>query len=435
NEIIGYAELLQEEATDRGLSALLPDLQKIDQAARHLLDLVFTKVVATERPGAESAAVVSTFVRPEPRLSEELRAVRLSTEPGILLVVDDNEENRDMLSRRLQRLGHQVTLAESGCQALDRIRSTAFDLVLLDIVMPGMDGFQVIEHLKSDPALRALPIIVLSASDDSASVVRCIQMGAEDHLRKPFDPVLLQARINACLEKKRFRDREETYLRQIQEEKQRTDDLLRIILPSDVAEELKATNGVVSRRFENVGVLFSDIVGFTAFSDRHLPEEIVTHLQSLVETFEQLATRHGLEKIKTIGDAFMATAGLRDPLENPAVNCVGCALEMISAAQAQSPHWQVRVGVHVGPVVAGVVGREKYQYDVWGDTVNTASRMEQSAVPGSVCVNAATLKLLNPSYHGHSQGIIQIKGKGAMELFRIQPTGDLLNVRSDAANS
>ena len=424
NQIIGYAEMLQEEASDHGQVAVIPDLQKIHRAARHLLELVFTRFASgpdrSDRPD-EGAAV---FVRPDfstgADFPVELSATLLPVEPGSLLVVDDNEPNRDMLARRLERLGHRVARAENGREALEKIRAEPFDVVLLDIQMPVMNGYQVLEELKADPVLRALPVIVLSASDESQSVVRCIQMGAEDHLRKPFDPVLLQARINACLEKKRFRDREVSYLRQIQEEQQRTDELLHIILPRDVAAELKTTNAVQPRRFENVGVLFCDIVGFTAFSDRHRPEEILAYLQSLVEAFENIAARHGLEKIKTIGDAFMATVGLPTPLENPAHRCVRCGLEMIAAASGMPPLWQVRVGVHVGPVVAGVVGRKKYQYDVWGDTVNTASRMEQAAPPGTVCVNAETWRALMDSCTGQSHGRIQVKGKGEQEIFRIE---------------
>jgi class 3 adenylate cyclase len=312
-----------------------------------------------------------------------------------------------------------VTVAEDGCQALEKIRASTFDLILLDIQMPVMNGHQVLAQLKADPVLRFLPVIVLSASDESESVVRCIQMGAEDHLRKPFDPVLLQARINASLEKKRLRDREASYLRQIEAEKQRTDDLLHIILPRSVAAELKLTQTVIPRRLENVGVLFCDVVGFTAFSDRHPPEEILAYLQTLVEAFEDIAGRHGLEKIKTIGDAFMATAGLLTPSDASARNCVACGLELIAAAKACPPYWQVRVGVHVGPVVAGVVGRKKYQYDVWGDSVNTAARMEQAAPAGSVCVNADTWRIIAPFFNGHSLGRIAIKGKGEQEIFRI----------------
>jgi len=160
-----------------------------------------------------------------------------------------------------------------------------------------------------------------------------------------------------------------------------------------------------------------DIVGFTAYSARRGPEEILSHLQTLVEGFEQLCLKHDLEKIKTIGDSFMATAGLVTPLDNPALNCVSCGLDMVAAARKLSANRQVRVGVQVGPVIAGVVGHRKYQYDVWGDAVNTASRMEQAAPPGSVCVNKDTWNLVAERCSGRSLGRIELKGKGEQELF------------------
>jgi adenylate cyclase len=268
--------------------------------------------------------------------------------------------------------------------------ASQFDLVLLDLLMPGLDGREVLARLKADPVLRHLPVIMLSALDEAEGIAGCIELGAEDYVPKPFSPVFLRARIGAALEKKRLRDREVSYLCQIQEEKQRSEDLLRIILPPDVAEELTATSTVQPRRFESVGVLFCDLVGFTAYCDQHPPEEVLEQLQFVVEAFETLAAAHGLEKIKTVGDAFMATAGLRTTLPNPGWSCVRCAGKMIAAARRLPPHWQVRVGLHVGPVVAGIVGRRKYQYDVWGDTVNLAARMQQAAQPGSVCVSAGT---------------------------------------------
>jgi adenylate cyclase len=420
NQIIGYTEMLQEEAQDRGDLELLKDLRKIDEAARSLLRLVVEHLL----PGDDNSVLLqaatpsgaTTFLKRDSTPASRPVATALT---GALLLVDDDEANRDMLSRRLTRLGHTVTLAVNGREALDRIRGQSFELLLLDIQMPELNGYEVLEQLKADPVLRTLPVLLLSASDDTERIAHCIEMGAEDYLPKPFDPTLLQARIGACLEKKRLRDREVSYLRQIEDEKRRSDELLHIILPHDVAEELKATNAVKPRRFENVAVLFCDIVGFTAYCDQHPPEEILKHLQALVESFERLTAEHGLEKIKTIGDSFMATAGLLAPMAKPAVSAVRCGLAMIAAARDFPPQWQVRVGVHLGPVVAGVVGRRKYQFDVWGDTVNTAARMEQASAPDTVSVNADTWASLAADCRGESQGVISIKGKGGHEIFRV----------------
>jgi class 3 adenylate cyclase len=425
NQIIGYTEMLQEQAEEQGRQSFVSDLQKIYVAARQLLSRVVENFgSATERQPITlpDTAGSTTFLRRQAPRSPAAPSGPSGTpaQTGALLVADDDAANREMLARRLVRLGHRVTLAENGRQALDKLRAGRFDLLLLDIQMPEMNGYQVLEQLKGDPALRALPVIVLSASSESDRVAHCIELGAEDYLPKPFDPVLLQARIHACLEKKRLRDREVSYLRQIQEEQRRSEELLHIILPRDVAAELKATNTVQPRRFEHVAVLFCDIVGFTAWCERHSPEEVLRHLQGVVQRFEKLTAEHALEKIKTIGDAFMATAGMLVPLANPALAAARCGLAMVAAARELPPHWEVRVGLHVGPVIAGVVGRDKYQYDVWGDTVNTAMRMVQAASPGALLVSRETWTLLQGHCCGRSQGRLPIKGKGELELLLVE---------------
>src|SRR5213082_3371557 len=421
NQVIGYAEMLQEQAKDLGHDSFASDLQNVHTAGRRLLELIVENFASIQ---VSSDAVGSDFITSKRRqgFAREPTATQntvVDTETGTatLLVVDDNELNRDMLRRRLERLGYKVSCAENGSEALKLLRTESFDLLLLDIIMPVMDGFEVLEQLKAEPLHRDIPVIVLSASDQLDHVVKCIQKGAQDYLTKPFSPVLLQARIGSCLERKRLRDQETLYLRQIEEEKQRSDELLHVILPRDIDAELKATDMVRPRRFEKVGILFCDIVEFTAYSARRGTEEILLHLQALVEAFEQLCLKHGLEKIKTIGDSFMATAGLMTGLDNPALNCVRCGLDMVAAAQKLPARWQVRVGVHVGPVIAGVVGHRKYQYDVWGDAVNTASRVEQAATPGSVCVNKDTWNLVAERCSGRSLGRIELKGKGEQELF------------------
>jgi adenylate cyclase len=428
NQVIGYAEMLQEQAKDMGQDSFAADLQKVHAAGRRLLDLIIENFASLQLSSEDTGSEVIISNRPQAfareSTGEEDKAGDVATVIASLLVVDDNDLNRDMLMRRLERLGYSVSCAESGIEALKLLRTESFDLLLLDIVMPGMDGFEVLEQLKAEPVLRDIPVIVLSASDQLDHVVKAIQKGATDYLSKPFNPVLLQARIGSCLERKRLRDQETLYLRQIEEEKRRSDELLHVILPRDIATELKVTNAVQPRRFEKVGILFCDIVGFTAYSARRGPEEILSHLQTLVEAFEQLCLKHDLEKIKTIGDAFMATSGLMTRLDNPALHCVRCGLDMVAVARKLPANWQVRVGVHVGPVIAGVVGHRKYQYDVWGDVVNTASRMEQAAAAGSVCVNKDTWILVAEHCRGRPVGRVTVKGKGEQELFVVDAVNE-----------
>lgn len=426
-EVISFAERLGQEARAGGTEDFAADLDKILTAARQLLRLVEENFSGSTPelggPGGEASPSATVFIRRPAAASSVSAKGKDSTGSeafnGSILVVDDDIGNREMLARRLVRLGFDVGTAENGRLALEMLRQERRDLMLLDIQMPELNGYEVLEYLKADALLREIPVIVLSASDETGGIARAIELGAEDYLPKPFDPVLLQARISASLEKKRLRDREVSYLRQIQQEKQRSDDLLHIILPRDVAAELKGTNAVKPRRFENVAVLMSDIVDFTAYCDQHEPEEIHRHLQSLIEAFESIAGEHGLEKIKTIGDAFMATAGLLTAVADPALQGARCGLAMIERARALPPHWQIRVGLHVGPVIAGIVGHRKYQYDVWGDTVNTASRLEAAATPGAICVTAETWQRLAAHCEGSPQGQTDLKGKGGLELYRI----------------
>ena len=212
-------------------------------------------------------------------------------EDARILVVDDNEDNRFTLVRRLKRLGYQKPeIAIHGRDALEMMQAQPFDLVLLDIMMPEMDGYEVLETVKRDMRLRHIPIIMISAADQLESVVKCIELGAEDFLPKPFNATLLRARVSASLEKKALRDQEEAYRAQIVAEKKRVDELLHSIIPAMAVQELKQTGMVRPRNFDAVGILFCDIVGFTAYCDRNLPETVVAHLQALIEAFEKIVS-------------------------------------------------------------------------------------------------------------------------------------------------
>src|SRR5919202_1406923 len=206
----------------------------------------------------------------------------MKPEQGRVLVVDDNEMNRDLLARRVRRQGHMVTVADDGVTALELMRTEPFDLVLLDIMMPKMNGYQVLEHLKADPNLRHIPVIVISALDDINSVVECIELGAEDYLAKPFNAVLLAARITNSLEKKRLRDQEQFYLEQLHAEKERSEQLLLNILPKPIVEQLKqGEHNIIADSFAKATVLFADIVDFTRLSTHHSPTEIVILLNKI----------------------------------------------------------------------------------------------------------------------------------------------------------
>ena len=289
-------------------------------------------------------------------------------------------------------------------------------MVLLDVMMPEMNGYETIELIKTDPELRDIPVIMISAVDEMESVVRCIKLGAEDYLPKPFNATLLQARVSASLEKKRMRDQEAQYRIRLEGERKKSDKLLHAILPAGAVQELKQTETVQPRRFDNVAVLFCDIVGFTSYCDRMPPERLVGDLQRLMCAFEDILENNNLEKIKTIGDAVFATAGLLRPIENPVAAAAKCGLEMAAASEVMEPGWRLRVGIHIGPVVAGIVGRKQFLYDLWGDTVNVAARITHEAAPGTVAISCDAWMHGRDSIRARSLGLVELRGRGKMEL-------------------
>jgi adenylate cyclase len=345
----------------------------------------------------------------------------MAEQAGYIIVVDDNRMNRLKLSRGLQQQGYHVALADNGRQALEMVWAESFDLMLLDILMPEMDGYQVLEKMKCDSKLRDIPVIVISALDDMDSIVRCIKMGAEDYLLKPFDPVLLRARIGASLEKKRWRDQEQAYLQQIQAEREKSERLLLNILPQPIADRLKQGQNIIADSFAEVTVLFADIVGFTPLSADMAPEELVTLLTEVFSTFDRLAEQHGLEKIKTVGDAYMVVGGLPTPRPDHVEAVADIALDMQRESArirtTRNEPIQLRIGIHTGPVVAGVIGARKFSYDLWGDTVNIADRMQSHGTSGRIQVTAATFECLQDKYLFERRGRIPVKGKGKMLTF------------------
>jgi adenylate cyclase len=285
-----------------------------------------------------------------------------------ILVVDDVEDNVFTLERRLKQfLDPEITSAGNGVVALEKLRAAPFDLVLLDVQMPEMDGVAALEQMKSDMSLREVPVIMVSAVDDFNTVLRCIKLGADDYVQKPFNADLLRARVETALERKRLRDQEGLLVEQLREEKARVNELLHSLLPKSVVSELKAQGRPQARRHEDVAVLFCDIVGFTEYCDRNPPEQVVRELETLIAKFEEVVEAHGLEKIKTIGDAFMATAGLLQYVENPALSAAECGLAMVDAVSKHSAGWQVRIGLHQGPVVAGIMGKRSF-VSICGET-------------------------------------------------------------------
>jgi adenylate cyclase len=425
NAIIGYSELLIEDIDGDSAHSMRDDLTKLRESAGHLLGQIDAMVALTHRDdgASQNGSVPSQLlvVADVLRATEPLTTAAALTQACDVLVVDDNASNRDVLARRLIRDGHRVTTVDNGRSALDCVEKQSFDLILLDLIMQEMSGFEVLRRLKSAEHSAHVPVIIVSALDEIDSIVRCIEAGADDYLPKPFDPTLLRARINASLERKLLRDREKNFIADLEQEKRRSETLLLNILPQSIVERMRDGEATIADRVEETTILFCDLVGFTALSQNMSPDEVIDLLGNIFLKFDRLVAEEGVEKIKTIGDAYMAAAGVPEVQEDHANRIAKLSLRMLETVREISREMQfdlqVRIGIHSGPVVAGVIGAHKFAYDVWGDTVNTASRMEYHSESGRIQVSAVARDLLDDRFLFEPRGKIEIKGMPPMETY------------------
>ena len=424
NTIVGYSELLEEEAEEGAYVDLLPDLQRIRTAGRHLLGQVHALLDLADDLGDDLAggtddpdtamSPLSAVAWPPASAPATSLLDRAMVREAKLLVVDDDEANRDMLSRRLERLGYRGALAEDGRAALSKIAAESFDLILLDIVMPEMDGYEVLLRLKADETQRHVPAIVLSASDELDTAVRCIELGAEDYLPKPIDAVLLRARIGACLEKKYLHDQEQQHLATIErmaaqlaewnqtleervaEQTAQLDRVSRLkrFLPARLAETLVATGdeSLLERHRRQIAIVFCDLRGFTPFSETAEPEEVMDVLAEYHEAMGALISEHEGTVEHFAGDGLMVV--FNDPFEcpDPETRAVRMAVQMRDRMIALSRTWLRRdhelgfgVGITFGLATLGQIGYEgRLHYAAIGNVVNLAARLCGEAKDGQI---------------------------------------------------
>ena len=300
NAIKGYGERLREDVADAGTEAFAADLDKLLGEATLLLDRIDGLVTYT---GAHAAAFDEVthsgtiIAAPASIVASLLKAVHpvanegelAPARPGRILVVDDNASNRDLLSRRLQRQGHTVLQAENGAVALALVEKEAVDLILLDLMMPGINGHDVLTLLKRDQRFREIPVIMISALSELDLIVRCIEAGADDYLAKPFDPTLLRARVCSSLERKHMRDREREMIKALRIEKERSEQLLLNILPQAIVARLSRDETLIADHLSDVTILFADLIGFTALSSQLPARDVVRLLNGLFSEFDRLA--------------------------------------------------------------------------------------------------------------------------------------------------
>jgi len=346
-----------------------------------------------------------------------------------VLLVDDQamigEAVRKLLSSQPDIVYEFCRQSTSALAAAESFQPT---VILQDLVMPDIDGFDMVRQFRALPATANVPVIMLSAQEDPAVKARLFGAGANDYLVKLPDQIELIARIRVHSEAyQRLLERNAAFLAleqslaELKSEREKSERLLRNILPDEIADRLKNGESTIADSFQNVTVLFADLCGFTGFSQHVDAQHLVGMLDEIFSTFDHLAHVHGVEKIKTIGDAYMAVAGLPLPRADHADAVAGMALGMQSAFRDLMDNrglsLEVRIGIHSGAVVAGVIGRHKFTYDLWGDTVNLASRMESHGEPSRIHVSEATRRHLGDRFRFADRGEVTIKGKGPMNTF------------------
>src|SRR5262247_2042126 len=346
-------------------------------------------------------------------ISQSGRQVMAGNERKLVLIVDDTPTNVAVVSGVLKD-SFKTKVATNGEKAL-AIAGAAEkpDLILLDVMMPGMDGFEVCRRLKDNPATRDIPIIFLTAKTEEVDEEKGFDVGAVDYIHKPFSAPIVLARVRTQIALQEA-------LVEAQQARNQANELLHALLPKKAADEIRSIGTVIPRRYDNVAVLFCDVTNFTSYCDKHEPEDVVSRLDALFVIFEHVTARHGLEKIKTVGDGFMAAGGLLQQIQDPIGSAVRCGLEMVSTLIDAQLGWEVRVGVHAGPVVAGVVGQERYQFDIWGDTVNVAARVVSLGSPGSVATTKEIFDQIASTFDGEALGELDIKGKGTIPVYGLR---------------
>lgn len=364
-----------------------------------------------------------------------------------LLLVDDTPENIDILNSLLSRFRRKVAL--NGEKALELASSTNPDLILLDIDMPGMNGLEVCRRLKSDPLTKNIPVIFLTSHAEKKITVEGFKVGACDYMTKPFDPDELMMRVKTQLELIESRQQLEKFVNQLEvtagllkesneeltrqkneidRERKKADRLLLNILPESVARELKEKGVVAPRHFSLASVLFADLINFSRIAKNLSPAETIDELNEIFVGFDEILERNEMEKIKTIGDGYMAAGGI--PMKNFSnpVDAVNTGLQMIEFLSARGtkgsgrPVWECRIGIHSGELIAGVIGKNKFVYDIWGDCVNTASRMESSGMPGKVNISGITYQLVKDKFSCERRGEIEVKNMGKMDMYFVKGT-------------
>jgi class 3 adenylate cyclase len=364
-----------------------------------------------------------------------------------ILYVDDEENNLNSFRAALRR-DYNVFTALSGEEGMEILSRTDIHVVITDQRMPHMTGVQFLQRIPGDQDnIR----IILTGFTDMDSIIEAINTGkVYRYIKKPWDKDELKITIDNAVETVMLRRNNKKLIyelqvnneqlelkvqqrtREIERQKEiietakaQSDSLLLNILPDEIAEELKKFGKSYARKHNQVSVLFSDIKGFSFMAETLTPVKLVTQLDEVFGAFDNIIAKYDMEKIKTIGDAYMCACGLPLPDQENAIKAVKAGMDMqrfinefgLANKIQNLPVFEVRIGIHTGPLVAGVVGLKKFAYDIWGDTVNLASRMEQHSEAGKVNISGETYQLIKDQFRCTYRGRIETKSKPDVEMY------------------
>jgi adenylate cyclase len=348
--------------------------------------------------------------------TQNLKPAATQPKPGLgfVLVVDDEEQNRTLLRDPLEACGYEVTEAENGMQALQKVAEHPPDVILLDVMMPKMDGFGVCRRLKTDSKTAHIPILMVTALSDRKERLMGIAVGANDFLNKPVDIQDVTLRVANAVYAKHLHD-------QLQVEQEKSEQLLLNILPKPIAERMKKGETNIADSHPDVTVLLADLVGFTTLLAHIGPEQIVQLLNEVFSAFDLLTEKHGLEKIKTIGDAYMVVGGISFPRPDHVQASAELAFDMQKEIKRLNQQYntsvRLRIGICTGPVVAGVIGRKRFAYDLWGETVNLACLLESTGEAGKIQIAESTCERLKHKYRFAPKHSLDVKGHDHLSAY------------------
>ena len=471
NQIIGYSEMLDEDAEAAGQAKMSADLKRIGQAARSLLGLIDRipdELGAPAKPGPP--VIPSPPKLPPPAAAKEaprpaakrpsasatplpddtpspatlvIRAAVSKPADGTdkILVVDDNELNRDMLSRRLKSRGYAVMTADDGPQCLEMVKAQRFDLILLDIMMPGMSGIDVLKVIRNRYSVAELPIIMATAKDQGTDVVEALTLGANDYVTKPLDFPVVLARVENQLSLKRAMEEIKRLANELEKRNRFIKHTFGRYLSEEVVDRLLETEEGLALGGEKreVTLLMADLRGFTAMADRYTPEQVVRVLNNYLGTMADLIVAHQGTIDEFIGDAILAIFGAPERRADDAARACACAVAMQVAMKEVNafnlreglPEVEMGIAVNTGQVIVGNIGSQtRAKYGVVGSHVNLAGRMEGFTVGGQVLVSATTLAQAGAALEVGQRVTFQAKGfKEPVDVYDLVGVGGSWNVR------